>query len=127
MKITKGDILEKALKRMGCESVQTGSKDITQYNTTEKADIWVDKGVGFKREQDGTFSMVGDFYHSTSLNRYYNNTENFEKDLNAAYGIEDTLAQVSALNLGFDLTGNLQFEEDEEGLIRLEFQSYQEM
>lgn len=129
LKMTDEETLVKALERMGCSNVQTGTKQISAYGQSDTANVWTDNGgVGFKKEKDGTYSMVGDFYHAQGKMRdYYNRNEQFQEDLNGAYGIEDTMAKVNALGLGFELTGNEQFEEDEEGVIRLEFTTYNEL
>lgn len=125
LKITDEATLVKALKRMGCEA-QVGTKKITQYGKSDTADVWVDNAVGFKKEKDGTYSMIGDFYHSRGVMRkYYSKNKQFEEDLNAAYGIEDAVTKMTNLGYGFTLTGEP--EEDEDGMIRLEFTTYQEI
>jgi hypothetical protein len=128
LKITDQDTLVKALRRMGASEVQVGKKTITQYGTSEVADVWLDNALGFKQEADGNFSMIGDFYHSRGpFRKFYAKNKLFEEELNAAYGIEDTIAKIEGLNMGFSLTGNEECEEDENGMIRLEFTSYQEL
>ena len=75
---------------------EEGDFKISQYRTTEKAELRLDDAVGFSRQEDGTFAMVGDFYHSDNpqLSKYYNNTGTFSKDLDNAYGIEETVLRM---------------------------------
>lgn len=128
LKITDKDTLAAALKRMGAKTVHMEQRKITQYGTTETADIWLDSAVGFKQEADGTFSMIGDFYHSKSgFRKYYRKANQFTQELNAAYGIEDAIGKVEGLDMGFELSGNEECEEGEDGLIRLEFTTYNEI
>lgn len=129
LQISDEETLVRALKRMGCGNVHTGSHRISQYGTTDTASVWVDEAVGFKEEADGTYSMIGDFYHSNdrTMRNYYGNNDKFQRDLNAAYGIEDAIMKVESLGYGFELTGNPEAVEDEDGLIRLQFETYQEI
>lgn len=124
--MTDEETLVKALKRMGV-TAEIKPQKISQYGESETADVVVDSGVGFKREKDGTFSMIGDFYHSKSMKRFYNKHKEFQKELTAAYGVEDALEKVSELNMGFELTGNEECEVGEDGLIRLEFTTFQSL
>lgn len=113
LQLTDEKILEKALTRMGLK-VETGTFKVSQYGTTEEASIRVDNAVGFQKQKDGTYSMIGDFYHARSnpkLYGYYNQSEKFQQELNAAYGIEDAKQKLEDLGLGFEIT------ENEEGLI----------
>lgn len=122
LKVTEKDTLIKALKRMGVEKVNDSKKIISQYGKSDTADVWVDEAVGFKQEKDGTFSMIGDFYHSKNktLKEYYNRTEKFNTDLTVSYGIEDAYSKIEGLQMGFTESGKT---EDSE-YIRLEFTSY---
>lgn len=113
LQLTDEKILEKALTRMGLK-VETGKFTISQYGQSAEAELRVDNSVGFQKQKDGTFSMVGDFYHArgnSKLYGYYNRNEQFQQDLNAAYGIEDAKQKLEDLGLGFEIT------ENEEGLI----------
>lgn len=117
-KVTDAETLKKALARMGCKNVQTGTKQITQYGTTETANLWVDDGVGFKLEKDGTYSMIGDFYHTRSeLRKYYSRNKEFEADFNTAYAIEDVKQKVD--ELGFVIEENDEAKVGSDGLIRM--------
>src|SRR5690348_15248866 len=107
LKLSDQSIMVKALKRMGLK-VEEGSFTITEYGESSEACIKVDKAVGFHREKDGTFSMVGDFYHASSaaLKNYYSNQAKFQQDLNTAYGIEDALQKLDDLGMGFEIEEN---------------------
>jgi hypothetical protein len=122
LKFTDKDVLAKALKRMGAPTVNTTKKKITQYGTTDEADIWVDNAVGFKLEKDGTFSMIGDFYHSTTpvFKKYYNQNKKFEEKLNECYGIEDAVAKIEGLQVNFNETGKV----EDDTYVRLQYTSY---
>jgi hypothetical protein len=94
-KIKDSEALKKALHRMGLD-FQEGDFSITQYGTTEKAEIRLDDAVGLSRQEDGTFSMVGDFYHSQNpkLSKYYGKTDQFSKDVDQAYAVEETILRM---------------------------------
>ncbi len=101
----------KALTKMGLK-VEVGDFTITEYGTSDQACIKVDKAVGFKKEADGTFSMIGDFYHATGkLKEYYNRNQKFQEDLNVSYALEDARQKLEDLGMGFEI------EENPEGLI----------
>lgn len=122
-KISEMDALKKALERMGLEYSE-GKHSIKQYNTTEKAEIKLDDAVGFSRQKDGTFSMVGDFYHSRNpkLRRYYSNTQNFTDDLQTAYAIEESTLRMEEQQ--FTCTENSEGAVGEDGLIRMTFERF---
>lgn len=123
LKVTDEDTLVAALKRMGAVSVETGTKTITQYGQSEQASVWVDNAVGFKLEADGTYSMVGDFYHSrTNFSRFYGKNNLFQQELATAYGIEDAAHKLEGM--GFQWTENTEAAIGQDGLIRLEFTSW---
>lgn len=112
-------ILEKALTRMGFK-VQTGSFTVTQYSTSETVQLKVDNAVGFAKQADGTFAMVGDFYHATGkLKEYYNNNARFQQELNVAYGIEDAKQKLEDLGMGFEITENAEGVIGKDGMIRM--------
>ena len=123
LKVTQEDVLVAALKRMGCAEVHTGSQKISQYGSSEMASVWVDGAVGFKVESDGTYSMVGDFYHSrTNFSKYYGNVPQFEKDLTVAYAVEDNKIKLD--ELGFEITENVEGLIGDDGLIRMVASSF---
>ena len=112
LNINNQDVLAKALKRMGL-NVEAGDFTISQYGTSSKANLKVDKAVGFVKGENGCFSMVGDFYHASDskLKSWYGNNADFTSKLNAAYGIEHAKQQLS------ELGGDWTIEENEDGVI----------
>jgi hypothetical protein len=123
LKVTDEATLVAALKRMGCPEVQTGTRTITQYGQSDTANVWVDGAIGFKLETDGTYSMVGDFYHSRgNFRKYYGRNQEFEKDLNVAYAVEDTKVKLD--ELGFEITENAEAVVGEDGMIRMVASSF---
>lgn len=108
---------------MGAGTVNTGTKTITQYGQSDTASIWVDEAIGFKLEKDGTYTMVGDFYHSRGeFKKYYGQNAKFEQELNCAYAIEDVKAKVD--ELGFTIDENPDFKIGTDGMIRVQAISY---
>jgi hypothetical protein len=120
-KITSLESLKKALERMGLE-VNEGSHTISQYGKSEKAEVKVDNSVGFSMQKDGTWAMVGDFYHSRNpiLRKYYGRNKNFEQDLNTAYAVADAVAKLE--DQQFFCTENEGAEVGEDGFIRMTFE-----
>ena len=108
---------------MGLEFVE-GKNSVTQYNKTEKAEIKLDDAVGLSLQEDGTYSMVGDFYHSNNhkLSKYYNNTGQWTADLATAYAIEEVTTRLGEQN--FFCSENTEAEVDGEGMISMSFESY---
>jgi hypothetical protein len=115
--------LRKALKRMGFET-QEGDFKITQYETTEAAQLKIDEAVGLARQEDGTFAMVGDFWHSPNrkLKIYYGNNEKFVKELSTSYAIEEAFVGLEQKN--FFCTENENATVGEDGFITLTFERY---
>ena len=122
-KLNNQSTLRKALKRMGFEA-QEGDFKITQYGTTESAQLKIDEAVGLARQKDGTYAMVGDFWHSPNRNLkgYYGNNERFVKELSTAYAVEEAFIGLEQGN--FFCTENEKAVEGEDGLITLTFESY---
>ena len=122
-KLNSQSVLRKALKRMGFEA-QEGDFSITQYGTTETAQLKIDDAVGLSRQKDGTFAMVGDFWHShnRSLKGYYGRNEKFVKDLSTAYAVEEAFSNLEDQN--FFCSENEKGEVGEDGLITLTFERY---
>ena len=122
-KLNDMSVLKKALKRMGLES-QEGEFPITQYETTEIAQLKIDDAVGLSRQEDGTFALIGDFWHSTNrkLKSYYGNNEKFATDLSTAYSVENAFADLESKN--FFCTENEKAEVGEDGFITMTFESY---
>ena len=119
LQLSDQSILEKALTRMGLK-VETGKFKVSQYGTTEEVSVRVDNSVGFVKQADGTFSMVGDFYHAKGkLNGYYGKNDKFQQDLNVAYGIEDAKQKLEDLGMGFEITENEEGVIGKDGMIRM--------
>jgi Protein of unknown function (DUF1257) len=124
LQLTNKDILVKALQRMGLEP-QVGKFNISQYGQSEESEIKVGGSVGFNRQKDGTFSMVGDFYHASgSVKKYYGKNQQFQQDLNVAYGIEDAKQKLEDLGMGFEIEENEQGIIGKDGMIRMVAVSY---
>ena len=122
-KLSSTEHLKKALTRMGLK-FEEGNHTITQYGTSEKAEIKLDNAVGFSRQEDGTFAMVGDFWHSTNteLRKYYGKTKQFDQDVSTAYAIEEVKTNLEGQN--FFCTGNEAAEIGQDGLITMTFESW---
>ena len=122
-KLNDQSLVRKALKRMGLEA-QEGEFTITQYGTSETAQLMVDEAVGLARQKDGTFAMVGDFWHSKdrTAKSYYGRAEKFATDLSTAYAVEEAFTSLQDQN--FFCTENEDAEVAEDGLITLSFERY---
>lgn len=122
-KLSSMETLKKALTRMGLDFAE-GDHTITQYGTTEKAEIKLDNAVGFSRQEDGTFSMVGDFWHSKNpkLRKYYGKNKLFEEEVSTAYAVEEVKDKLEAQN--FFCTSNAEAEVGQDGLITMTFESW---
>ena len=122
-KLSNREILKKALERMGLEYSE-GNHTITQYGTTEKAELKLDNAVGFSEQKDGTFAMVGDFWHSNNskLKRYYGKNDQFTADVSTAYAIEE--AKHNLEEQSFYCSENAEAKIGEDGLIRMVFERY---
>lgn len=117
--------VRKALKRMGLEA-QEGDFSITQYGKTEPAQLKLDEAVGLARQKDGTFAMVGDFWHSQNrdLKKYYgpDGNETFVKELSTSYAVEEAFIGLEQQN--FFCSENEKATIGEDGLITLTFERY---
>lgn len=122
-KLSSMEHLKKALTRLGLEYTE-GNHTITQYGTSEKAEIKLDNAVGFSRQEDGTFAMVGDFWHSKnrSLSKYYGKTKQFDQDISTAYAIEEVKSNLEGQN--FFCTSNEAGEVGTDGLVTMTFESW---
>ena len=117
LKVNDESTLVAALKKMGANNVQTGTHSIKAYGQSDQASVWIDNGVGFKKTKDGTYEMIGDFYHSSDFYKYYSNNGKFETDLTTAYAVEDVKARVD--ELGFEISENSEGLVGEDGMIRM--------
>jgi hypothetical protein len=115
--------LKKALKRMGLEFTE-GNFTITQYDKSSKAEIKFDNAVGLSQQKDGTWMMVGDFYHSNNhkLSCYYGNQNKFKQDIQTAYSIEETNDILESQ--GFSCVENTKGLVNKQGVVRLVYEQY---
>ena len=123
-KLTSLDLIKKALDRMEL-SYEEGNHTIKQYGKSEKAELKLDNAVGLSEQEDGTYAMVGDFYHASGnrkLRSYYGKASQFSADLGTAYAIEEAQESLSAQ--GFFCTENSDAEVGEDGLIHMTFESF---
>jgi len=122
-KLTDREMLKKALDRMGIAH-QEGAFTINQYGKSEKAEIKLDEAVGLSLQEDGTWSMVGDFYHShkAELRKFYSRGNDFSAQLGTAYSVEQAKEELTMK--GFFCTGNEDAEVGEVGMIRMTFESF---
>lgn len=124
LQLTDQNILVKALQRMGFNP-EVGSFKISQYGQSDTANIKVGANVGLAKQADGTYSMIGDFYHSTGkLKEYYGKSEKFQQDLSVAYGIEDAKQKLEDLGMGFEIEENAEGVIGKDGMIRMVAVSY---
>jgi hypothetical protein len=121
-KLTNREHLKKALDRMGLDFSE-GNHKITQYKTTEKAELKLDNAVGLSQQKDGTWAMVGDFWHSKNpkLKKYYSKTGLFNKELETNYAIEEAISNMEQHN--HFCTDNAEAEVGADGVIRMTFES----
>jgi hypothetical protein len=115
------EFIKKALTRMGI-AFQEGNFNITQYGKSEKAEIKVDDAVGLSRQEDGSWSMVGDFYHSKKLSRYYNQGDRFNQDLTTAYSVEQVKSQLEEQQ--FYCSENSEAKIGQDGMVRMVYSRY---
>ena len=122
-KLRELDYIKKALSRMGLE-FQEGNHTIKQYGTSEKAEIKLDDAVGLSRQEDGTWAMVGDFYHSRNqgLRKYYGNNNGFNTDLGTNYAIEQAKGQLEEQQ--FFCSENEEGKVGSDGMIRMTYSRF---
>lgn len=120
-KLSSREYIKKALNRMGLDFVE-GNHTITQYGTTEKAEIKLDSAVGLSQQEDGTWAMVGDFWHSRNgkLRKYYGRAEQFSQELSTNYAIEQSKGELEEHQ--FYCTSNTEGKVGEDGLIRMTYE-----
>ena len=103
---------------------EEGNFTITQYGKSEKAEIKLDQAVGMSRQEDGTWAMVGDFYHAKerNLSKYYSRTNQFDTELSTKYAIEETKGELTKNH--FYCSSNAEGAVGADGKIRMVFESY---
>ena len=115
-----------ALKRMNIPIVGT-NEDIQLYGQAAKAEVVIarEEGratVGLARQEDGTYAIIGDFYHARDgetqqLIKYYRKDEVFMTELQTAYCIEQAKAKVE--EIGFVIEENIEGVVGEDGTITM--------
>lgn len=129
-KLTDKDLLIKALSRLGWEH-EVGNFTVTQYGTSEKAEILLSRdsynksanALGLSQQKDGTWAMVGDPYHAASqkMRGYYRQEAKFNGDLSTAYAIEEGIAKLS--DQGYYCSENAEAKIGADGMITMTFES----
>jgi hypothetical protein len=104
---------------------EVGDFTISQYGESSKATIKVDNAVGFLKQEDGNYAMVGDFYHATkdNLRDFYGNN-NFAEKLTGAYAFEHAKQQLDDMNMGWTIEENAEGVVGKDGMIRFIAVSY---
>jgi hypothetical protein len=101
-----------------------GNFTITQYGKSSKAEIKFDEAVGLSQQKDGTWMMVGDFYHSNNskLRCYYGNQNKFKQDIQVAYSIEE--ANDVLESQGFSCIENAEGKINNRQVVRMVYEQY---
>lgn len=124
------NLLKKALDHLGWKFTE-GNFKVSQYGTTEKAEILLAKdnnesdrnAVGLSMQEDGTWAMVGDPYHAPydhPLRKYYNRNKQFANDLGLAYAIVEAKERLE--ENGFEAVDNDAAVVGPDGKIRMLYQ-----
>lgn len=92
-RITEMEALKKALGRMKV-SYTDGEFTIKRSGKSAAAQLKIDNAVGFGKQADGTYALVGDPYYSTQLRKYYGKAKQLQADLHTAYSIEETIMRM---------------------------------
>jgi hypothetical protein len=117
--------LTKALTQLGWQ-FEEGNFKITQYGTTEKAEILLDtenKALGLSLQEDGTWALVGDPYHTPynhPLHKYYRQEKKFLADLGTAYAVSEAKDKLE--EQGFECVDNDKGVVGRDGKVRMTFQ-----
>ena len=122
-KLTDVNHVKNALTRMGF-TFQEGNFTVTEYGTSEKAEILLDKALGLSLQEDGTWAFVGDPYHckTQDLIKYYRKLDELTLKLSTNYAVAEAEHNLTAQ--GFMWTDNQEAEVDEEGFINLTFEKF---
>ena len=122
-KLSNKEVLKKALTRLGYE-YQEGDFKVSQYGTTEKAELLLDPALGLSCQEDGTYAFVGDPYHGRNqkVRQHYGKLNKFTNEVSTAYAVEETIEQLEQHQ--FFCTENAEAKASEDGLIHMTFESY---
>ena len=123
-------LLKKALTHLGWEFTE-GNFEVTQYGSTEKAEIILAKdntvagrnAVGLSLQEDGTWAMVGDPYHAphnSPIAKYYRKEKEFADALAVAYTVVDAKERLE--EQGFEAVDNEGGVVGPDGKIRMTYQ-----
>lgn len=117
------ELIQKALTRMDLKS-QLGDFTVTEYGTSSKAQILLDKSLGLSEQEDGTYAFVGDPYHCTTqrLSNYYQKMDQLSDKLAQNYAVEEAIENLEQHQ--FFCTDNAEATVDADGTITMTFESY---
>lgn len=120
-KLTNLDYLKSALASMGYK-FKEGDFTVTEYGTSEKAELLLDKSLGLSKQEDGTYAFVGDPYHCTTqdLSKYYRKLDKLTQELSTKYAVEE--AKSGLEEQGFFVSDNAEATVGEDGLITMTFE-----
>ncbi len=122
-------MIKKGLKRMGLEVVAEDA-EVTQYGTTEKVKLLLDKGdnkqgaLGLALQADGTYAVVGDPYHCTNskLRAFYGKQQELSQKLSLNYTVAKAISDCE--DLGFAIEENSEATVGSDGMIQMVAVSY---
>lgn len=122
-KVSNLDHIKKALTRLGYK-YEVGNFTVTEYGTSEKAEVLLDKSLGLSLQEDGTYAFVGDPYHcrTQNLSRYYGKLDKLESEVSTAYAVEEAIYNLEQHQ--YFLSENAEAKVGEDGMITLTFDSY---
>lgn len=121
-KISNLDHIKSALSRMGY-TFKEGDFKVTEYGTSEAAQILLDKSLGLSLQKDGTYAFVGDPWHckTQKLREYYGKLGDLSTKLSTNYAIEEAKYNLEQQN--FYCTDNEEGAIGEDGMITMVFES----
>lgn len=84
------------LKKMGF-SVKEGTFKVEAYGSRAECELVIDPALGFSKQRDGTYAIVGDPYHAQDkkVRNYYNRNSELQSDVMLSYvtcAVTDALA-----------------------------------
>lgn len=113
-KLNDREYITKALDRMGVKWQEGGTLKHSYGDARGgKVDIRLDENVGIRKEEDGTYSVVGDHYYSNQ----FKDARKFQQDLQKNYLVSEAFAKVEEQD--FYVYENEEATVGEDGLIRM--------
>lgn len=105
-------------------SFEEGEFKISLYGKSSEAQIRLCDAVGLALQKDGSYAMVGDFYHANNsiLKKYYAKETQFFKDIQTAYAIEEATEALE--NEGYNCVENIAGTVGKNGLVRMVFENF---